>query len=69
MTLSIRNSRKFIFKKFSENSKMEETLDVEGRYYLEEVSLTETNSSRGTLSPLPMKAKPTGEYSAADGKF
>ena len=48
---------------------MEETLGAEGRYYLEEVSLTDEASSRGTISPLPMKVKPTGEYPVNDGKF
>lgn len=48
---------------------MEETLDVEGRFYLEEVSLTDTASSRGTISPLPMKVKPSGEYPINDGEF
>ena len=48
---------------------MEETLGVEGRFYLEEVSLTDTASSRGTISPLPMKVKPSGEYPVNDGKF
>ena len=46
---------------------MEETLEVEGRYYLEEVSLTDTASSKGTISPLPIQIKPPGEY-APDGK-
>jgi WD40 repeat protein len=45
---------------------MEETLEVEGRYYLEEVSLTDTTSSRGTLSPLPVQVKPSGEYAFDD---
>jgi len=45
---------------------MEETLGVEGRFYLEEVSLTDTASSRGTISPLPMKVKPSGEYPIND---
>ena len=52
-----------------QKSKMEETLGAEGRYYLEEVSLTDEASSRGTISPLPMKVKPTGEYPVNDGKF
>ena len=47
---------------------MEETLEVEGRYYLEEVSLTDTASSKGTISPLPIQIKPPGEY-APDGKL
>ena len=47
--------------------RMEETLEVEGRYYLEEVSLTDTASSKGTISPLPIQIKPPGEY-APDGK-
>lgn len=46
--------------------RMEETLEVEGRYYLEEVSLTDTASSKGTISPLPIQIKPPGEY-APDG--
>ena len=48
--------------------RMEETLEVEGRYYLEEVSLTDTASSKGTISPLPIQIKPPGEY-APDGKL
>ena len=52
-----------------QKSKMEETLGVEGRFYLEEVSLTDEASSRGTISPLPMKVKPMGEYPVNDGKF
>jgi len=32
---------------------MEESLDMDGKYYLEEVALSET-SSRKTLSPLPL---------------
>jgi len=45
---------------------MEETLEVEGRYYLEEVSLTDTASSKGTISPLPIQIKPPGEYAPDD---
>merc|ERR1712212_284177 len=45
---------------------MEESLGVEGRFYLEEVSLTDTNSSKGTLSPLPVQIKPHGEYACDD---
>jgi WD40 repeat protein len=45
---------------------MEETLEVEGRFYLEEVSLTDTTSSKGTVSPLPVQIKPTGEYAFDD---
>ena len=32
---------------------MEESFEIDGKYYLEEVAISET-SSRGTLSPLPL---------------
>ena len=47
---------------------MDEKLEVEGLFYLEEVSLTDSTSSRGTLTPLPVQIRPDADC-AADGSF